>query len=178
MATTDPIAPSGVTARPPASRRSRIAEDGNWDWVEAGPFRAHVRWLVEATGVDPVTVAELAGVPPRLVARLVGQRGRMLRRLPPHLARQLLLITPHGIATLRANQIPAGRVRRTLVTLARIGHGDAELALLTGLDPLRVSRYRLGLSDEIDECTEARVIGRIRAAGHEVEGADPLGLAA
>lgn len=162
------------------SRKSRSAksEPNDWDWVEAAPFRAHLIWLIEATGIDRHTIAELTGVPARLVGRLLGPRSRALRRLPPHFARQLLLLTPRSITAYQSNRVPAERVRRVLLVLSQRGCPDTESALLTGLDPTRVRRFRRGQIDRIDEYTEARVLGRARAAGLEGEVAEALTAAA
>lgn len=164
--------------RPRSAGPRAAAGSGDWDWVEAAPFRAHLIWLIEASGVGRHAIAELTGVPARLVDRLLGPRSRPLRRLPPHFARQLLLLTPRSVAAFRANRVPADRVRRILLLLTRRGCGDSELALLTGLDTARVHRYRLGQLDLIDEYTEACVVGRTRAAGLEVEIAEALTVAA
>lgn len=153
-------------------------EPNDWSWVEAAPFRAHLIWLIEATGIDRHTIAELTGVPTRLVGRLLGPRGRALRRLPPHFARQLLLLTPRSITTCRSNRVPAERVRRVLLVLSQRGYPDTESSLLTGLEPTRLRRFRRGQVDRIDEYTEARVLGRVRAAGLEGEVAVALTAAA
>lgn len=146
----------------------------HWEWVESAPFRAHLSWLVEASGVTVPVISHLTCVPPRLVSRLLSPVGRPLRRLPPQFAGQLLLLGPRDVSLARANKVSAIRVRRMFGALAERHTSDAELALLTGLEPVRVRRLRLGLVDWIDEYSEAAVLGSCSAAGIDLEPANDV----
>ncbi len=62
-------------------------------WVQAAPFRALVRRLLELTDLPWPLLARHAGVPPVLMHRLLyGRDGRAFRRIPSDCARRLLAI--------------------------------------------------------------------------------------
>ena len=97
-------------------------------WVEAGPFRAHLRHLMDVGGLSATEVAVLAGVPPRMVASLVGGRsGRPVRRISPENARALIRVAATDVASLRTRQVPAVPSRRRLRRL--LGHAGGLPAL-------------------------------------------------
>lgn len=88
-------------------------------WVEAGPFRAHLRHLMDVGGLTVTEVAVLAGVPPRMATSLLrGRAGRPVRRISPENARALLWVGAADVRALRTRQVPAGdsrlRLRRLL----------------------------------------------------------------
>lgn len=98
-------------------------------WVDAGPFRAHLRHLMEVGGLTVAEVAVLAGVPPRMATSLVhGRAGRPVRRISPDNARVLLRVTAGAVRDLRARQVPAEesrlRLRRMLAREELLGLAD------------------------------------------------------
>jgi len=68
------------------------------DWVDAEPFRAHVRDLICETGLSWRLVAAHAGVAPRAIQSLLhGRRGYTLHRLHVSIARALAAISVESI---------------------------------------------------------------------------------
>lgn len=91
-------------------------------WVEASPFRAHLRHLMAAGGLSSTTVALLAGVSPGFAFRLLnGRRGRQLRRISPDLARQLLAVTADDVRAVRRRRVPAAATSQQLHRLRELG---------------------------------------------------------
>ena len=103
-------------------------------WVEAGPFRAHLRHLMDVGGLSATEVAVLAGVPPRMATSLAaGRAGRPVRRISPENARALLRVSAADVRSLRTRQVPASESRsRLLRLLPRLG-GQAPLAQELGV---------------------------------------------
>ncbi|GAA1437459.1 hypothetical protein GCM10009616_39240 [Microlunatus lacustris] len=98
-------------------------------WVEAGPFRAHLRHLMDGGGLSATEVAVLAGVPPRMATSLVqGRSGRPVRRISPEHARALLQVAGTDVRSLRTRQVPAVESRRRLRRLLGRYGGAAALA--------------------------------------------------
>jgi len=98
-------------------------------WVEAGPFRAHLRHLMDVGGLSATEVAVLAGVPPRMATSLVrGRSGRPVRRISPEHARALLRVAGTDVRSLRTRLVPAAESRRRLRRLLSRRGGSAALA--------------------------------------------------
>ncbi len=109
-------------------------EAGAAPWVEAGPFRAHLRQLMEAGGLSSTEVAVLAGVPPRMTSSLVsGRGGRPVRRISPEYARALLRVAAADVRSLRTRQVPAAETRLRLLRLLGRGREPVELAESLGV---------------------------------------------
>ncbi len=109
-------------------------ETGAAPWVEAGPFRAHLRQLMEAGRLSATEVAVLAGVPPRMTSSLLtGRGGRPVRRISPEYARALLRVAATDVRSLRTRQVPAGETRRRLLRLLGRGREPVELAQTLGV---------------------------------------------
>jgi hypothetical protein len=101
-------------------------------WVDAGPFRAHLRHVMGVGDLTATEVATLTGIPPRLAVSLAqGRVGRPVRKISPAAARALLQLTAADARALRTRQVPATESRRRLRRLRRQGAGLTELA--TGL---------------------------------------------
>jgi len=104
---------------------------GRSPWVEAAPFRAHVRHTTDTAGVPWPALAVLSGVSvPAVHALLFGRRGRALTRLEPRVAARLLSV---GTAELRGLRRAWVAAEPTAVRLRQL--------LAGGLDPLRVARW-------------------------------------
>nr|WP_294694423.1 hypothetical protein [uncultured Friedmanniella sp.] len=89
-------------------------------WVDAGPFRAHLRHLVDVGGFTATEIAVLAGVPPRMaISLLLGRAGRPVRRISAANARALLQLGATDVRALRTRQVPAEESRTRLRRLLR-----------------------------------------------------------
>lgn len=98
-------------------------------WVDAGPFRAHLRHVMGVGRLSATEVAVLAGVSPRLAdSLLTGRAGRPVRRISPQSARALLHVDAAGVRRLRERQVPAEESRRRLRGLLRRRPGLPDLA--------------------------------------------------
>ena len=98
-------------------------------WVEAQPFRAHLRLLMATGSLTATEIATLAGVSSRLATALVeGRGGRPVRRISRECASALLLVSPGHARELRSRQVPAAESRVRLRSLLREGFSVAELA--------------------------------------------------
>ena len=64
----------------------------------AAPFRAHLGWLIDLTGVPWTELAAHARVPPAVVHRLLyGRNGRWPARIPRVHAHRLLQLDERGL---------------------------------------------------------------------------------
>src|SRR4051794_7847220 len=94
-------------------------------WVEAGPFRAHLRHVMAVGELTATEVAALAGGSPRLVTSLLpGRGGPPVRRISPDPARALLRLPAVEARELRSRQVPAAesRLRLRRLLTARADH--------------------------------------------------------
>lgn len=103
-------------------------------WVEAAPFRAHLRHLMAVGGLSCGGVALLTGISPRLAAHLVyGRGGRSLRRISPDTARKLLRVSGAEAAAVRRRSVPASTTTTHLRWLHGCGWSERALAERLGL---------------------------------------------
>ena len=94
------------------------------DWVDAEPFRAHVRDLICETGLSWRLVAAHAGVAPRAVRSLLhGRRGYTLQRLHVSIARALTTTSIESIAADQHLVTDATTTRQLVADLRTAGHG-------------------------------------------------------
>ena len=94
------------------------------DWVDAEPFRAHVRDLICETGLSWRLVAAHAGVSPRAVRSLLhGRRGYTLHRLHVSIARALTTTSIESIAADQHLVTDATATRQLIADLRTAGHG-------------------------------------------------------
>lgn len=97
-------------------------------WVDATPFRAHVRQLL-ATGLTEPVLGRLTGVSVRAVEHLAhGRRGRPVRRICGDTARRLLRITTLEARALRFRPVPVRASRYRLRAMAEAGWTEQLLA--------------------------------------------------
>jgi len=84
-------------------------------WVDAGPFRAQLRFLMASGSLTVDDVAAVAGISARLADRLLhGRDGRPLRRISPDTARRLIQISDQQVQALRRIMVPAAPARLQL----------------------------------------------------------------
>jgi hypothetical protein len=98
-------------------------------WVDAGPFRAQLRFLMASGSLTVDDVAAVAGISARLADRLLhGRDGRPLRRISPDTARRLIQISDQQVQALRRIMVPAAAARLQLRRLHRAGLEDSAIA--------------------------------------------------
>jgi hypothetical protein len=108
--------------------RAKRAEVGD-HWVDAGPFRAQLRYLMASGALSVEDVAAVAGISARLADRLLyGRDGRPLRRISPDTARRLIQISDQHVQALRRIMVPAAPARLQLRRLYRAGWDDLVIA--------------------------------------------------
>lgn len=121
-------------------------------WVDAAPFRAHLRHLMAVADLSTATVAVLVGISPRLAYRLLyGRGGRALRRINPDTARKLLRVTAADARAVRRQKVPAQATVHDLQQLRAAGWADGELAPLLGIQPSALAAL---LSQTDRSCTQ------------------------
>jgi hypothetical protein len=148
-------------------------------WVDAAPFRAHVRHLMTAGRLDLDEVAVVLGLPTRTVRHLLhGRAGRPVRRISPWTARRLLLVRAAHVRHLRSTLTPADGARRALDRLAAGGWSTGDVAAARGLDVGDLD----GLADatRCSRLVAVRVVALARRLPGTVDDEDvaPVGAAA
>lgn len=142
-------------------------------WVDAAPFRAHVRHAMNVADVPWPAVAVAAGVSvPAVRALLGGRAGRPQARVEPRLAARLLRVDAGELIAMRSARVPSA------LTAERLRH-----LLADGVDPLRMARWCQIAPDELtalvdgdatscSRLTEALVLAaqRLRDAGPQQPG--------
>ena len=134
-------------------------------WVEAGPFRAHLRHLMAGGDLTATEVATLAGVPPRLAASLLNGRrsGRAVRRIDPDSARALLQVTAGDARALRTRQVPAQEPRLRLRALTRREPDLARLAGQLGVTTGELGALAAGTSGWCRALLALRLVALVRS---------------
>lgn len=136
------VSTAGSGARTPEGTGARGAREPDPAWVDAGPFRAHLRHLMAVGSLEVAEVAVVLGLSTRAVRHLYeGRAGRVPRRISPHTARRLLHVRADDVRGLRWCLAPAepacasrDRLRACGWSLdevaSAVGFGVAELASL------------------------------------------------
>jgi hypothetical protein len=98
-------------------------------WVDAGPFRAQLRYLMASGSLSVDDVAAIAGISSRLADRLLhGRNGRPLRRISSDTARRLIQVSDQHVQALRRIMVPAAPARLHLRRLYRAGWQNLAIA--------------------------------------------------
>ncbi|HBX80323.1 MAG: hypothetical protein WAV45_15275 [Propionibacteriaceae bacterium] len=132
-------------------------------WVDAAPFRAHVRHLCASADLPWEVVASRAGVSTVLVDHLLhGRGGRTVLRLAPHCASKLLGVTPAELRDLRHRVVDATDV--TAKVRALLAQGAPATSLATFCRMTAGQLVALG-SARSGSCTEltAALVGAAEA---------------
>jgi hypothetical protein len=138
-------------------------------WVDAAPFRAHLRYLMSVGQMSSSAVALLAGVSPRLAHRLLhGRGGRPLKRIAPVTARRLLRVTASEARAVRTRVVPARATTQHLGRLRAAGWSDDDLADLLGVGHATIAVL---ICDGRGSCTQLMAL---RAAAEVYQLATPL----
>ena len=113
----------------------RSAATPDWAWVDAAPFRAHVRHVLTIHPLPWRVLAGYARVPDSLVRALLGIDRRPLRRIPPHYARALLAVDAGRLATDLNAWVETGQAAVAARTLQAAGWSVARIAHEGGFSP-------------------------------------------
>ncbi len=143
---------TGSRTRPGAASPDADGSEGRFAWrapdprwVDAGPFRAHLRHLMSVGHLDGPEVAVVLGLSTPAVRHLLeGRDGRVSRRISPQTARRLLLVRPDDVRGLRWCLAPTTTARTSLGRLRASGWSAAEVASAVGfrLDELAAVEHR------------------------------------
>jgi hypothetical protein len=105
------------------------SDDVGDQWVDAGPFRAQLRYLMASGSLSVDDVAAVTGISARLADRLLhGRNGRPVRRISPETARRLIQVSDQHMQALRRIMVPAAPARVQLGRLHRAGWEDSAIA--------------------------------------------------
>lgn len=135
-------------------------------WVDATPFRAHLRFLMAVGSLSVADVAALAGISSAAASHLLnGRGGRTVRRVSPEMARRLISVSASEVRGLRWRLMPADKARSQLSRLRRAGHTDAEIADLARLSMVELAT--LAHSQHCSELVTVRLIATARTQDAE-----------
>lgn len=152
--------------------------DRDWSWVVAGPFRAHLRRILDETGLPWRVLAGYAHVPDNVVRALLGREGRpRLRRLAPHYAERLLRLDPAVIA--RDLAAPGSPVWARAAIRALLGAGwtPERIRIVAGLSRAQVTALSSGRSVPSPAAQLSRRSELLLSAAVRAHGLAPGGLA-
>jgi plasmid maintenance system antidote protein VapI len=136
------------------------------EWVDAGPFRAHLRYLMATASLSVDDVAAVAGISPRVAARLLhGRDGRPLRRISPETARRLIQVSDQQVRALRRITVPAAPARLQLRRLHRAGWKNLAIAERVGVTAPELAELAAGA----DNCSLLLTV-RLTAAARAEDG--------
>jgi len=151
-------------------------------WVEAAPFRAHLRHLMAAGDLTAEEVALLAGLPPRFARSLLqGRRGRPLRRISPEQASRLLRLNPDDLTRVTRRRVVAALVVRPVRQLEAAGWAQDEIAGRLGLSCADLSDLLVGRLGACPQIVAVRAAAAAALLSEDPYGDDddlPLDLAA
>lgn len=134
------------------------ADDDYGPWVDAAPFRAHVRHLVAVTGVAWRTIAVLADVPSQSVDHLLrGRQGRPVPRLHPLIAERLFHLTREAVADAAVRPVHAGRTQLLLRCLTARGWQLPEVARRTQVPEEELDAIAAGTARSCTQLAAATV---------------------
>lgn len=134
-------------------------------WVEAAPFRAHVRHLCATTGLPWPVLAMRAGVSLALVDHLLhGREGRTPRRITRTCAARLLAVTQAGVSALAVEGVHADAATRLAGVLQRRGWSAAEVADAADVPPGVVQGLLDGVLPRVTVLDELRLRALVAAS--------------
>ncbi len=134
-------------------------------WVDATPFRAHLRFLMGVGAMTPYDVAALAGISTSAAEHLLhGHAGRTVRRISPEMGRRLLAVSAADVRALPWRLVPVDKARPALQRLRSTGLSDAEIAELAGVSAVELA----GLDRPVHHCSQLLSL-RLSSAAEAVE---------
>lgn len=142
------------------------APDIDWRWVTAAPFRAHLRHLLDETGLPWRVVAGEAGLPDRVVRSLLhGRAGRPLRRIAPHYARRLLRLDASHLSAALRELTPVTAAHAAAHRLLGNGWSAAQIAAAAELTVPEVEALLLGRLNCVPRRVQVLLDAAVRAHG-------------
>lgn len=135
-------------------------------WVDAAPFRAHLRHALAVADVPWPAVAIAGGVPVGAVrALLFGRSGRQQARIDPRLAARLLSVDAGELSRMRATRVPASSTTDRLRSLLAAGVDPLQLARWCRVPPPELALLVDGDATTCSRLTEALILAaeRLRA---------------
>lgn len=146
--------------------------DDTWNWVQAAPFRVHLRRILDSTGLPWRAVAGYAGVPDNVIRSLLGRpQRRPLRRLAPHYAARILALDPARIRRDLAKPGSMPWARLWVDTLMAGGWTTRRVAAVSGMSPEAIAGLREDRTPRLARHPELLLATAARA--HDL---DPLTL--
>jgi predicted transcriptional regulator len=128
------------------------------NWVEAAPFRAHVRQLITDCGLTWRIVAVLAEVPSAALRHLLhGRQGHVVTRLHPMVAERLFRLTADSVADAARRPRPVAETSTVLQRLLERGWTAEELGRRCGLPAEELSNIADGRQTGCSQLTAAVV---------------------
>ena len=171
------VSTAGTGARALEGVRGSAGPGPDGVWVDAGPFRAHLRHLMAVGSLEVPEIAVVLGLSTPAVRHLLeGRRGRPTRRISPQTARRLLLVRPDDVRGLRWCLAPADPALRSLRRLRAEGWSADEVALAvgSGLDELAA----LGSVSHCNRLLAVRLVGLARRLPTTLDDEDLVDVAA
>ena len=135
-------------------------------WVDAAPFRAHLRHALAVADVPWPAVAIASGVPVAAVrALLFGRSGRPQTRIDPRLAARLLGLDAGELTRMRITRVAASGTTDRLRTLLAAGVDALQLARWCQIAPDELALLVDGDATTCSRLTEALILAaeRLRA---------------
>ena len=138
-------------------------------WVDAAPFRAHLRHVMAVGDMGVDVVAALTGIPTRAARHLLnGRGGRPVRRISPDTARRLLRVTSADARWAGQRLVPAPATAARLNDLLAAGHSLDELAVEVHIAAAELLALAEGRRDACTPLVEARLAALHRGDGRTV----------
>lgn len=135
-------------------------------WVDAAPFRAHLRHALAVADVPWPAVAVAGGVPVAAVrALLFGRSGHPQTRIDPRLAARLLSVDAGQLTRMRSTRVAASGTTDRLRSLLAAGVDPLQLARWCRVPPPELALLVDGDATTCSRLTEALILAaeRLRA---------------
>ena len=149
---------------------------GDGAWVDAAPFRAHLKHLMAVGRLEAPAAAVVLGLSTRAVQHLLeGRSGRPVRRISPHTARRLLAVRAEDVRDLRWCLAPTAVARTSWQRLRASGWSPEDVASRVGF-----SLAELRAVEHVAHCNRllaVRLVGLARALPMTLDDEDLAGLA-
>ena len=165
---------TGVSTGSRVRQAPRRRRDGSW--VDAAPFRAHLKHLMAVGRLEVPEVAVVLGLSTRAVQHLLeGRGGRAVRRISPQTARRLLVVRADDVRGLRWCLTPSTAALASWHRLRASGWSAGEVASRVGfrLDELRALEH----GRHCNRLLAVRLVGLARVLPGTLDDQDLVGLA-